>query len=82
MATVRDTLRSSGSPAVQAAIESRILGIVGVKKSCNLDELVAGCAPYGWDQVFLEVERLSRIGHLRLKYKKDGDYAVTIRQWD
>jgi hypothetical protein len=78
MATVRDTLRSPGSSAVQAAIKNLLFMILGVKRSRDLNELIAGCAPYHSDEVFLEIDRLCRSGHLRLQYKKDGDYAVSL----
>ena len=78
MATVRDTIRSPGTSAVQAAIRILVLEILGVTKSCDLNDLMAGCAPYRSDEVFLEIDRLCRSGHLRLLYKKDGDYAVSL----
>lgn len=78
MATVRDTLRSPGSSAVHAAIKNLVLGLLSVKISCDLNELIAGCAPYRSDEVFLEIDGLCRSGHLRLQYKKDGDYAVSL----
>ena len=34
--------------------------------------------PAVWNVVFLEVDRLSRSGHVRLLYRKDGAYAVTL----
>ena len=35
-------------------------------------------ASYPWNEVFLEIDRLSRSGYLSLFYKQDGDYAVRI----
>jgi hypothetical protein len=78
MAAVSTTVRSPGSADLQLAIVSRILRIVGVKKVCDLEELLAGCAPYTENQVFVQVDQLSCTGRLALLYTKDGDYAVSI----
>ena len=43
-----------------------------------MEELLQACDSYTWNQVFLEVDRLSRSGELCLLYKKDGDYAVRL----
>jgi len=42
------------------------------------EELLQACDSYTWNQVFLEVDRLSRNGELCLLYRKDGDYAVRL----
>ena len=43
-----------------------------------MEDLLQSCNAYTWNQVFLEVDRLSRTGELRLLYKRDGDYAVSL----
>jgi hypothetical protein len=63
---------------MDSEITTQILKIVTRKKVCHLDDLVEKCQDYTWNQVFLEVDRLSRIGGLRLLYQKDGDYAVSL----
>lgn len=78
MATARNASRRSGSADLQSSIASRILAMVGRKKECNIDDLLQSCDSYTWNQVFLEVDRLSRTGELRLQYRKDGDYAVSL----
>jgi hypothetical protein len=45
--------------------------------SC-LDDLVTLCPEFTWNQVFLEVDRLSRTGHLRLALIGPGRYAVEL----
>lgn len=45
--------------------------------SC-LDDLVTLCPEFTWNQVFLEVDRLSRAGHLRLALIGPGRYAVEL----
>ena len=56
----------------------RVLRLLRHKKECDMDEVLKECASYTWKQIFLEVDRLSRTGELRLIYKKDGDYAVRL----
>ncbi len=45
---------------------------------CYLDELVTVCPTLTWNQIFLEVDRLSRAGHLRLSLMAPGRYAVQV----
>ncbi len=55
-----------------------LLRFVRRKKQCGMEQLLHGCKSYTWKQVFLEIDRLARTGELRLDYKKDGDYAVSL----
>lgn len=48
------------------------------KRECDLEELVRGCSSFTWNQVFLEVDRLSRTGEVRLLPRKGGVYAVRL----
>lgn len=43
---------------------------------CYLDDLVRVCPELTWNQIFLEVDRLSRTGRLRLLLIGPGRYAV------
>lgn len=59
-------------------LRKRIFRIVRKNKMCDLDELILECASFSWTDVFLEVDRLSRSGELRLLSKKTGEYTVTL----
>jgi hypothetical protein len=59
-------------------LRKRIFRIVRKNKMCDLDELILGCTSYSWTAVFLEVDKLSRTGELRLLLKKAGEYTVTL----
>ncbi|WHZ21757.1 MAG: hypothetical protein OJF47_000869 [Nitrospira sp.] len=56
---------------------------------CSMDELVTVCPTLTWNQIFLEVDRLSRAGHLRLMLSGPGRYTLVLpterksctRQW-
>jgi hypothetical protein len=78
MATSRNVPRSLAKVGPPAEITSRILRIVSRKRKCHMEDLLQSCDAYTWNQVFLEVDRLSRTGELRLVYQQDGDYAVTL----
>lgn len=69
---------SSGYPEFRAEITARILDAVKRTQVCEIEELVQACSTYTWNQVFLEVDRLSRCGELRLLPKRAGVYAVTL----
>jgi hypothetical protein len=48
------------------------------KRECDLEELVLSCSSLTWNQVFLEIDRLSRTGEVRLVPRKAGVYAVRL----
>jgi hypothetical protein len=43
-----------------------------------MEELWEGCESYPWEDVLLEVARLSRTGELRIIYKQCGEYAIRL----
>ena len=55
-----------------------IMEAIAHHPSCGLDELVMLCPDCTWNQIFLEVDRLSRCGHLRLVLIGPGRYAVAV----
>ena len=69
---------ASAYPPEHSELRYDLLRIVRKKQTCDLDELLNACTSYTWTQVFLEVDRLSRLGELCLVYKKAGEYAVTL----
>ena len=44
---------------------------------CALEEVVMECPDLTWNQVFLELDRLSRGGQVILKQKGPGLYTIT-----
>ena len=71
-------MNESTSRAVRITLRDRVLRVVQRKKTCDTDVLLRACASYSWNEVFLEIDRLSRTGELCLFYKQDGDYAVRL----
>jgi hypothetical protein len=59
-------------------VRYHILEAVRHENECDLEELVRVCPSCTWNQVFLEVDRLSRTGELRLLPKGHGLYAVRL----
>ncbi len=45
--------------------------------SWDLDDLAQVCSPFTWNQVFLEIDRLSRRGDVLLNIMNGGRYCVT-----
>ena len=68
----------AATPIVHTELTHRVLRIMHRRKECAIEELLQECSSYTWNQVFLEIDRLSRSGELCLLYKKDGDYAVRL----
>lgn len=42
----------------------QLIQVIVDHPGCGLDEWVMLCPEYTWNQIFLEVDRLSRSGHL------------------
>ena len=66
------------TPLVHTELTHRVLRVMHRRKECAIEELMQECSSYTWNQVLLEIDRLSRSGELCLLYKKDGDYAVRL----
>lgn len=65
--------------AEPGTLTSRILDAVRSTPDCTLDELTSTCPDLHWNQVFLEVDRLSRSGELRLSARGLGHYAISLQ---
>jgi hypothetical protein len=62
----------------EPAITEIILRALTRDMPCDLDALAEVCPPYTWNQIFLEVDRLSRVGAVQLTTSTRGRYAVTL----
>jgi hypothetical protein len=78
MATFTDTLRSPGTPDQQSFVVKRILRKLSEQRECSLEDLIEMCGAGTSNHVFLEVDRMSRIGQICLLYKQDGGFAVSL----
>lgn len=59
------------------SITGLILQTIRQQPNCNLDVLVRACPQYTWNQVFLEVDRLSRSGDIELSSPGPGQYTMS-----
>lgn len=55
----------------------QIMQVVLRSPGCLLEEIVLECSDLTWNQVFCELDRMSRSGQVRLTAKGPGLYAVT-----
>jgi hypothetical protein len=79
--TIVPTAPSSFTPehrSLPSEITGKIVQMVKHRQACDMDDLLEACSSYTWNQVFLEVDRLSRTGELRLFSKRAGEYTVTL----
>jgi len=75
------TVSSSFTPnyaGMSSDITGKIVQMVKHRQACDMEDLLEACSSYTWNQVFLEVDRLSRTGELRLFSKRAGKYTVTL----
>jgi hypothetical protein len=59
-------------------LAEQLLEVIAQHPGSGLDELVMLCPDYTWNQIFLEVDHLSRCGHLQLVQISPGRYAVSV----
>lgn len=45
---------------------------------CLFEQLIGACPGLTWNQIFLEVDRLSREGRVRISQDKPGVYRVRV----
>jgi hypothetical protein len=64
--------------SLQGTVADRILDAVHCAPGCQLDELVLSLPGLTWNQVFLEVDRMSRTGQVRVMPMGDGIYTVRL----
>ncbi|MCC6967847.1 MAG: hypothetical protein IT391_16360 [Nitrospira sp.] len=64
--------------AQSATLADLIVETITHRPGCSLDEVVAVCPTLTWNQIFLEVDRLSRAGLLRLMLTGPGRYVVEL----
>ncbi len=59
-------------------VTERILDAVHSAPDCELDDLVLSLPELTWNQVFLEVDRLSRTGQVRVTALGEGTYVIRL----
>jgi len=57
-------------------VSRRVMEVVISSPGCDLEEVMKECADLTWNQVFHEVDRLSRDGYVVLKLEGRGHYSV------
>jgi DNA uptake protein ComE-like DNA-binding protein len=62
----------------QETIADRILKVVRRAPGCQLDELEQNLPGLTWNQIFLEVDRLSRMGQVEVMPIGNGTYTVRL----
>ncbi len=64
---------ASPSPTTQ-----RILGEVARLRDCDMDQLAKNLPDLSWNQVFLEIDRLSREGEVLVLFRGSGRYTIRL----
>ena len=59
-------------------IAAQVLESLQRNPSCEFDTLVTDCSEFTWNQIFFEVDRLSRLGQLLLTPVGDGHYFLRL----
>ena len=58
---------------------NQILDILARSNGCLLEDILRDCPALTWNQVFLELDQLSRTGEVRLSLKGAGQYFVMLK---
>lgn len=56
-----------------------VMDVVLRSPGCNIEDIVHECSGLTWNQVFLEIDQLSREGNVVLKLQQPGHYSVQPR---
>lgn len=64
--------------ASQAPVTDRILGVVEQQPGCDMDTLAETLPELSWNQLFLEIDRLSRQGDILVTCKTGGRYLIQL----
>jgi len=64
------------------SVTERVMDIVMHHPGCRLEDVVLGCPDLSWNQVFLEVDRLSRNGQIRLMRQGMSTYTLSAPTFD
>jgi hypothetical protein len=67
-----------GSIMETLGLTDAIRRTVIARQECCLDSLLTAHPYFTWNQVFLEVDRMSRSGELLLKRTSSGEYNVSV----
>ena len=65
--------------AQHTAVEDQVIDIVHRAQDCKLEDVMRQCPNLTWNQVFLAIDRLSRIGEIMLIPTGRGTYSVTFQ---
>ena len=58
-------------------VKKNIMEVIIRSPGSSLDEIVLECPDLTWNQVFCEIDRMSRTGQVRLTAKGRGLYGVS-----
>ena len=59
-------------------VTDRILRAVKQAHRCDLDSLAIDLPELTWNQVFFEIDRLSRMGEVRVTFDTGGRYMIQL----
>ena len=62
----------------ELSLADRILQQLARTPGCMLDDLIQDYPDVTWNQILLEVDRLSRTGHVLLRAEGRGQYSVRL----
>ena len=62
----------------QTPVTDRILGTIKRAHGCDLDTLAERLPEFTWNQVFLEIDRLSRKGEIMVTCSTGGRYMIYL----
>ena len=64
--------------ATRMTCRESILTALQTMSTCELDELVNLCPGFTWNEIFLELDQLSRSGEVRITQHGRSGYSLTV----
>lgn len=68
-----------GTASPHNDLSRQILSMLAGQPGLLMDQILDRCPDTTWNQIFLEVDRLSRTGEIRLTVRAPGVYRVDIQ---
>ena len=61
-----------------STLRESILAILQTTPKCDMDELVSECSGFSWSEIFIELDRLSRSGEVRITKHGQFGYCLEV----
>lgn len=66
------------SVAAEIGLGERIIALIASMPGCQIEDLVKAAPDLSWNQIFGEIDQLSRTGRILVTLRGRGDYMLSL----